>query len=158
MYMRNSKYKIGEIKIAVETSFSWAEVCRKVGATPATGTQSHIKKRCVAEKIDFSHFTGKLWNKGKILPSKRPIDDYLSGKFFINSHSLKLRLWKEGLKPKLCEVCTFSKWMGKEIPLELDHKDNNHENNSLENLMIMCPTCHAQKTREERKHTPVVQR
>jgi predicted HNH restriction endonuclease len=31
----------------------------------------------------------------------------------------------------------------KPIPLELHHKDGNRYNNSLNNLMLLCPNCHA---------------
>lgn len=38
-----------------------------------------------------------------------------------------------------CDVCGWN-----EIPdvLEVHHKDSNHSNNSLDNLQILCPTCH----------------
>ena len=29
------------------------------------------------------------------------------------------------------------------VPIELDHIDGNSENNSLENLRILCPNCHS---------------
>ena len=29
------------------------------------------------------------------------------------------------------------------IPLELHHKDGNRYNNQLDNLMLLCPNCHA---------------
>ena len=41
--------------------------------------------------------------------------------------------------------------MGVQLPLELDHVDGNRFNNSFENLKILCPNCHAVKTREQRK-------
>jgi hypothetical protein len=34
--------------------------------------------------------------------------------------------------------------MGRPIPLELDHIDGHHWNNSLDNLRLLCPNCHAQ--------------
>jgi hypothetical protein len=34
--------------------------------------------------------------------------------------------------------------MGKPIPIELDHIDGNSDNNSAENLRLICPNCHAQ--------------
>lgn len=43
-----------------------------------------------------------------------------------------------------CEVCGLSEWMGQSIPLELDHIDGNADNNSPENLRLICPNCHAQ--------------
>jgi hypothetical protein len=43
-----------------------------------------------------------------------------------------------------CEICGSAEWMGKSIPLELDHKDGDAANNSLDNLRLICPNCHAQ--------------
>jgi len=43
-----------------------------------------------------------------------------------------------------CQVCGLSEWMGKEIPLELDHIDGNSDNNDEVNLRLICPNCHAQ--------------
>lgn len=51
---------------------------------------------------------------------------------------------KEGYKEYKCECCGLTEWRGKPIPLELHHKDGNHDNNKLDNLEILCPNCHAQ--------------
>lgn len=55
----------------------------------------------------------------------------------LKSYLLDLR------EPK-CEVCGVTQWMGKPVPLELDHKDGNSANNDLDNLRLICPNCHAQ--------------
>lgn len=57
---------------------------------------------------------------------------------------LKKKLIEEGIKEKKCERCGNTEWMGEEIPLELHHKDGNHYNNKLENLMVVCSNCHSQ--------------
>lgn len=43
-----------------------------------------------------------------------------------------------------CYECKLTEWCGKNIPLELDHIDGSHNNNSLDNLRLLCPNCHAQ--------------
>lgn len=43
----------------------------------------------------------------------------------------------------ICEICKGTDWMMQEIPLELDHIDGNHYNNSLDNLRLICCNCHA---------------
>jgi hypothetical protein len=43
-----------------------------------------------------------------------------------------------------CRICLLSEWMGKPIPLDLDHKDGDATNNRLENVRLICPNCHAQ--------------
>ena len=35
-------------------------------------------------------------------------------------------------------------WNGKEIRLQVHHKDGDHLNNELENLQLLCPNCHSQ--------------
>jgi hypothetical protein len=42
-----------------------------------------------------------------------------------------------------CWECGESEWLGHPIPLELEHVDGNSENNSLDNLKILCCNCHA---------------
>lgn len=43
-----------------------------------------------------------------------------------------------------CSVCGISNWNEKKIVLELEHIDGNSENNSPENLCLLCPNCHSQ--------------
>ena len=43
-----------------------------------------------------------------------------------------------------CEECQYSRWTkDRLIPLEVDHVDGNHTNNTEENLKLLCPNCHA---------------
>lgn len=44
----------------------------------------------------------------------------------------------------ICSNCKHSEWLGQPISLELEHKDGNSNNNSLENLCLICPNCHSQ--------------
>jgi hypothetical protein len=43
-----------------------------------------------------------------------------------------------------CSVCDLLEWNELPMPIELDHIDGNSENNSLSNLRLICPNCHAQ--------------
>lgn len=42
-----------------------------------------------------------------------------------------------------CEICGSHEWLGKPIPLELDHIDGNKENEERNNLRCICPNCHS---------------
>lgn len=140
----SKKWNIEDVKRIVSESFSKAECLRKITGKATTGNYQTLDRVILENSIDTSHFTGQLWNKGKNLGFKRPVGDYLNNSFPITPHSLKLRLIKEGVLNRLCSVCGFSEWMGREIPLELDHIDGNRYNNNLENIRIICPNCHAQ--------------
>jgi hypothetical protein len=56
--------------------------------------------------------------------------------------TLKRYLIKE--KGNKCWTCGITEWNGKSIIMELEHIDGNSENNSLDNLSIICPNCHSQ--------------
>lgn len=44
----------------------------------------------------------------------------------------------------ICESCNNGTWMGLPIPLEVDHINGDHKNNSTDNIRLLCPNCHAQ--------------
>ena len=73
----------------------------------------------------------------------KPIEKYLNNEIPITSYKLKKRLLKEGLKKQKCEICNLSEWNDSIIPLELHHINGNNKDNSLSNLQMLCPNCHA---------------
>ena len=137
-------YTEQQLREAVSTSKSIRQVLAKLGLKEAGGNYSTTKKRISQAGIDTTHFTGQGWKKDKTFGPKRPLEDYLSNEYGIQSYQLKLRLLQEGVKTHQCEVCGITEWNGKPTPLELDHIDGNHFNNNLSNLRVICPNCHAQ--------------
>jgi len=128
----------------IKESSSIAQVLNKLGLIPAGGNYRTFNRFVKNNNIDTSHFTGMLWSKGKTLPPKRDIEDYLCIGTKITSHALKQRLIRENIFEHKCYICDLREWMGKPIPIELDHINGNHDDNRLENLRIVCPNCHAQ--------------
>ena len=65
------KYSDTQIAEAVASSFTWAEVYRKVTGAPETknspGFNAHFKKRAILAKIDFSHFKYKRKPKEQVV-------------------------------------------------------------------------------------------
>ena len=91
-------------------------------------------------------YKGNIGGKG-IKNSGKYIDaiTYINSGSVVKSHVLKLKLIKDGLKEHRCERCGNTEWLGKPIPIELHHKNGDHYDNSLDNLEILCPNCHAQE-------------
>lgn len=91
----------------------------------------------------------KANQSGKILkkkPSKESVSmtDIFSGVHqTYQTHKIKKRLLGEGYKQHQCESCGLEEWMSKPIPLELHHINGINTDNSLNNLEILCPNCHA---------------
>lgn len=67
------------------------------------------------------------WLSGKIKLKNRPLRRVLA---LINGYS--------------CSVCKISEWNGLPITLEVEHKNGNSEDSSLENVCLICPNCHSQ--------------
>lgn len=42
-----------------------------------------------------------------------------------------------------CSDCGLTEWNGQPIPLEIHHKDGDSKNNKFDNLVLICPNCHA---------------
>lgn len=47
------------------------------------------------------------------------------------------------LRGRKCEKCGLEVWLDNPITLEIHHKDGDRSNNTLENLMLLCPNCHS---------------
>ena len=143
----NKKYNFTkeDYENAAKVSFSIAGMCRYLKMRPVGGNYTTIRDKIKEYSINISHFTGKGWNAGlKIKKHKKPLEEILKKDVIYASIRLKNRLFNNGLKEKKCECCGMTEWNGKEIPLELHHKDGDKYNNELNNLMILCPNCHAQ--------------
>ena len=111
-------------------------ICKELQCKPET-LNTYLKKMDI-------EYAGQKNKKGQQKgPNKYiPASEYFSGKA-IRSSILKEKLFKDGIKEQKCEICGCSEWQGVLLPLELHHKNNNHFDNSLENLQILCPNCHS---------------
>jgi 5-methylcytosine-specific restriction endonuclease McrA len=76
-------------------------------------------------------------------------------------HRLKERIVKQNIIKYECECCGLGNvWNGKEIVLQLEHKNGKNNDNRIENLGFLCPNCHTQtktyaaKNRKNKNRTP----
>ena len=125
-----------EILEWIDDKQSKAYICSQLRCKPET-LETYLKKFDVVYK-------GNMGLKGKKTDKKRLSAIEYSKKHYCRSHLLKIKLVEDGIKLHECELCGTKEWMGKSVPIELDHIDGNHYNNDLQNLRIVCPNCHAQ--------------
>ena len=142
--MKLHKYSLEQLKLAINESTSLRQVLIKLHVAPYGGNYEILKKAINHYDFDISHFNGQAWNKGKKLPAKYSLTDYLENKLPIQSYKLKNRLLDNKLLKPVCSNCKNETWLGKPIPLELDHINGvNKDNRLIKNLRLLCPNCHA---------------
>lgn len=122
----------------VKDSKSFYELASKIGYVKSGGGSQAAIKQMVKEKgFDTSHFTGQGWNKDNY-----NYDLFYNGSVKSNGKSTLKALIN--LRGHQCECCKLTHWNDQLIPLEVHHIDGDHNNNSLENLQLLCLNCHAQ--------------
>ena len=124
-----------DIENWISQNQSKAFICRELKCKPETLNSYLIKMG-----IEYS---GNQGGKGiKTDPKYKTAIEYIQTPN-AKSHRILEKLIKDGIKEDKCELCGLTYWQGVHLPLELHHKDCNHFNNNLNNLIILCPNCHS---------------
>ena len=70
-----------------------------------------------------------------------PMSEFMQSVTHTDNAMLRQRLFLE--QEGRCNRCNNYEWLGREIPLELEHKNGDHHDNSPQNVEMLCPNCHA---------------
>ena len=124
---------------------SVAGVLRQLGLRPIGGNYRTINRIISENEMDVSHFTGQGWNVGLKFRPNKGVSDH---EIFVMDSSYKCswRLrehYKKTTGIRHCEKCGLEIWQGQPIPLEIHHVNGDNTDNRLENLLLLCPNCHA---------------
>lgn len=100
-----------------------------------------MKHSCLYCKVEFKgnpkrkFCSNECANLFKIKETNRKVE---------NGIEVDYRGVKRYLLEKLgnvCLICGLETWLGKQLPLVLDHKDGNPNNNKLDNCRLICNNC-----------------
>ncbi len=155
-----------DLRLAVSTSDSIAEVCGKLQLNLEGGSHSHVRNHIVRMGLDTTHFQRVRQSQAlEAARAKRRLtaDQVLCEKSHVKSGKLSLYVQKFRLLPYVCADCgNTGSHNGKVLVLQIDHINGVHDDNRLHNLRFMCPNCHSQTTtfagRNCRKQKVAVQR
>lgn len=133
-----------EIQDKVNQCNSISDMLEAFGYQRSNGSMSKVMKKVIdTYNIDTSHFRPFKRTNQKPIYSLEEI--LVPNSKYENIARLKKRILKAGLLKYECECCgNKGEWNGKPLVLQLDHKDGNHNNHSIENLRFLCPNCHSQ--------------
>jgi hypothetical protein len=143
---------VEELKNAIASCSSFKGVAEKFGLFNSGSNLTRLKEKAEKHNIDFSHFTGQLWSKGKTKIEDKRIKASFSDTnevFCENSKvppsTIKELILKKNLVPYVCAICGQEPmWNGRELKLQMDHINGIRNDHRLENLRILCPHCHTQ--------------
>ena len=137
-------------KIANESN-SLSEIMHKVGLAYKGGNHSTLKRILCENKIDLTILNA---NRESFLDKKRQETHFLlrlpdSEIFCENSKAarkeVKARIIKNNLIEYKCRDCgNIGWWNNKLLTLQLEHINGIPNDNRLENLCFLCPSCHSQ--------------
>lgn len=123
-------------------SVSLGDMIRKLGLK-ANSNYVTLRKYIRELGVSTSHFLENPKARG--IHPKRPLEEILvEGSTFSRWH-LKRRILEENLLPYVCASCgNDGTWFGRDLSLELEHKNGISDDHRLENLEFLCPNCHSQ--------------
>lgn len=145
-----SKLSKEELQSLLDTFETRAKLLSSLGLSVTGGNYRTLGSKIIEFNLDTSHLKGLSWAKGKQFFGRQsfkktiPLKDVLvRNSTYTSSHRVKQRLIAEGIFKPICIMCLNTQWLGKQIPLELDHINGDHRDNRLENLRLLCPNCHS---------------
>lgn len=138
-----SKFNFNEehvslIKSLLATNTSITAVARELGCQ--YGTLIRFLKKM---NIEYSTNQGRKGLPHLERRKERTAEEYLNSVVTPKS-SVLLKLLEKERGYRKCEICQNEFWNDKQIPLEIHHIDGDHNNKKIENILMVCPNCHAQ--------------
>ena len=137
LHTKLNRFTVEEIQRIIQSNTNWETVLNKFGYKTINHI-SNIQKKLNKLNIDYSHLEVPIISENYSLPFKVKytleqilVEDspYAGGMPILLKRLKKERGWEHK-----CSVCHQTEWNNLPIPLEIDHIDGCHSNNTYTNL------------------------
>lgn len=133
-----------QLQSLIDESTSIREVLIKLKLRGEGGNNARLKRYLEENNFDTKSLVGRSIYRGREKYCVKPLYEVLKEGTRNTSSAIRERLYNNGIKEKKCEKCGITEWEGEQINFELHHINGVHNDNRLENLIILCPNCHSQ--------------
>lgn len=143
-----NKISRDEFEKICKSNETLADIIREFGLSAEAGNYVTLKRRIKKDRIDISHIKlGLSSNRNRVFDRKYTKEYILNGGSVGAKciKELKKYLLEYGILKEVCSLCgQKNSWNNLPLVLQIDHIDGNRENNSIDNLRMLCPNCHSQ--------------
>jgi hypothetical protein len=136
-----------EMQELLNNCSSFVEVLEKLGLDGHSGNHRTLKERIKQDSLNIEELSSR--RKEKIrqcsIRKKIPLNKIMVENSSYGTNHLKKRILEDKILEYSCEECKNNgEWMGKNLVLQLEHKNGNSKDHRLGNLCFLCPNCHTQ--------------
>ena len=135
------------LRDTVKSCMCWWDWMKALGIPVRGCNYRTLKSKAAKYNIDTSHFNHDYarTHNGKRIVSNRTDEEIFNATTPIKVATVKTAYIERILNNIAhCECCGITEWNNKPIMFQLHHKDGNYKNNTLENIVLLCPNCHSQ--------------
>lgn len=138
------RYTEDEARAAVAASTTYSDTLRALGLRPAGGNHRVLREWLAVWGISTAHFDAAAGRRVGLRRTRIPLELVMVEGSTYARGALKQRLFDEGLKQRVCELCGQGElWRGRPMSLILDHINGVPDDHRAENLRVVCPNCAA---------------
>lgn len=154
----NTTYTEKQLTQAIRTSFTYSEVLEKLNLRKSGSSYTHIKKVIKKLNLNTDHFDRYYKNRNTnnchFVTKEILFEKYLIKNKVVDGVWLRNKLLLFKLKEDVCEECGLVTWRDKPLNKQLHHINEEHTDNRLKNLKLLCSNCHTQKHQKIEIITP----